>query len=124
MWLSQSDPKAKPEKKLPWYTHFTGGQPIIDTQGTALKALEHVRHHWPDGPLADDAVLQIADYYMRTADYETAAIYYDQLITDHHKSPFFQKAQLAAIDARMKGTWAPNTTALAWRRRANWSSRR
>ncbi len=90
MWLSQSDPKAKPEQKLSWYTHFTGEQPIIDTQGTALKALEHVRHHWADGPLADDAVLQIAEFHMRTADYESAATYYDQLIADHQKSPFFQ----------------------------------
>ncbi|MGZ3379948.1 MAG: tetratricopeptide repeat protein [Isosphaeraceae bacterium] len=107
MWLSQSDPKAKPEQKLPWYTHFTGEQPIIDTQGMALKALEHVRHHWSDGPLADDAVLQIAEFHMRTADYESAATYYDQLIADHQKSPFFQKAQLAAIDARMKAYLGP-----------------
>src|SRR5208337_801042 len=107
MWLSQSDPKAKPEQKLPWYTHFTGEQPIIDTQGTALKALEHVRHHWSDGPLADDAVLQIAEFHMRNADYESAATYYDQLIADHQKSPFFQKAQLAAIDARMKAYLGP-----------------
>jgi len=108
MWLSQSDPKAKPEQKLPWYSHFTGEQPIIDTRGTGLKALEHVRHHWSDGPLADDAVLQIAEYHMNSGDYESAAIYYDQLIADHSKSPFFQKAQLASIDARMKGYMGPD----------------
>ena len=33
MWLSQSDPGAKPEQKLSWFTHFTGEQPIIDTRG-------------------------------------------------------------------------------------------
>jgi outer membrane protein assembly factor BamD (BamD/ComL family) len=108
MWLSQSDPQAKPEQKLPWYTHFTGEQPIIDTRGTGLKALEHVRHHDPAGPLADDSVLQIADYHMKSGDYESAALYYDQLISDHSKSPFFQKAQLAAIDARLKGYMGPD----------------
>jgi len=107
LWLSQDDPDLKPEDKLPWYSRFTGGQPMIDAKGQGLKALEHVRHHNPTGPLADDAVMQIADYHMATTDYETAAIYYDQLISDHPKSPFLQKAQLAAIDARMKGYLGP-----------------
>ncbi len=107
LWLLQADPKVKPEQRLPWYSHFTGEQPLIDTQGTALKALEHVRHHWSEGPLADDALIQIAEYHMNSHDYESAATYYDYLIADHSKSPFFQKAQLAAIDARMKGYLGP-----------------
>ena len=64
IWLAQADPKAKPEQKLPWYARFNGQQPLIDTRGTGLKALEHVRHHDPTGPLADDAVLRIADEHM------------------------------------------------------------
>jgi outer membrane protein assembly factor BamD (BamD/ComL family) len=107
LWLSQGDPKAKPEQALPWYSHFTGGQPLIDTRGTGLKALEHVRHHDPTGPLSDDAVLQIADYHINTKDYESASIYYDQLISDHPHSPFLQKAQLAAIDSRLKAYLGP-----------------
>jgi outer membrane protein assembly factor BamD (BamD/ComL family) len=110
LWLAQGDPKAKPEQRLAWYTHFTGEQPLIDTMGTGLKALEHVRHHDPTGPLSDDAVLQIADHHMNNGDYESAAIYYDQLVSDpaHSKSPFLQKAQLAAIDARIKGYMGPD----------------
>lgn len=108
IWLNQSNPKVKPEEILPWYSRFTGQQPLIDTRGTGLKALEHVRHHDPTGPLADDAVLQIADYHMDSGDYESAALYYDQLVNDHLKSPFLQKAQLAAIDARMKGYMGPD----------------
>jgi outer membrane protein assembly factor BamD (BamD/ComL family) len=106
-WLAQSDPKAKPDEKLAWYTHFTGEQPLLDTQGEALAALEHVRHNDPTGPLADDSVLRIADEHMSKRDYESAALYYDQLSTDHPKSPFLQRAQLAAIDARMKGYLGP-----------------
>jgi outer membrane protein assembly factor BamD (BamD/ComL family) len=110
VWLAQGDPKAKAEQRLPWYTHFTGEQPLIDSTGTGLKALEHVRHHDPTGPLSDDAVLQIADHHMNNGDYESAAIYYDQLVSDpaHSKSPFLQKAQLAAIDARIKGYMGPD----------------
>jgi outer membrane protein assembly factor BamD (BamD/ComL family) len=108
LWLAQHDPKAPPEQKLPWYSRFTGQQPLIDTRGMGLKALEHVRHHDPTGPLADDAVLQIADYHMAAGDYESAALYYDQLISDHPKSPFLQRAQLAAIEARLKAYLGPD----------------
>ena len=80
---------------------------MLDTRGDALQALEHVRHHDPTGPLADDAVLRIADEHMGTKDFESAALYYDQLSTDHPKSPFLQGAQLASIDARIKGYLGP-----------------
>ncbi|MGE3818475.1 MAG: outer membrane protein assembly factor BamD [Isosphaeraceae bacterium] len=107
LWLAQSDPKAPAELKLPWYAPFTGEAPLIDFQGHAIRALDHVRHHNPTGPLADDAVMKVADVYMANQDYESAALYYDQLISDHAKSPFLQRAQLAAIDARMKGYLGP-----------------
>ncbi|MGO9601725.1 MAG: tetratricopeptide repeat protein [Isosphaeraceae bacterium] len=108
LWLAQSDPQAKPQDKLSWFARFTGEQPLLDTRGTALKALEHVRSHDPEGPLADDALLQIADTHMKSTDYESAAIYYDQLISTYDKSPFLQKAQLASIDARLKGYMGPD----------------
>jgi outer membrane protein assembly factor BamD (BamD/ComL family) len=106
-WLALTDDKAKPEQAMPWYARFTGERPLLDTHGTALQALEHVRHHNPSGPLADDAVLRIADEHMNRGNYEEAAIYFDQLVTDHPKSPYLQRAQLAAIDARIKGYLGP-----------------
>lgn len=107
IWMAQGDPKAEDGKKLPWYSRLDGRQPLIDTRGMALKALEHVRHHAPDGPLADDAVMQIAGYHMESGDYETAAIYYDEMISSHPKSPFLHDAHLAAIDSRIKGYLGP-----------------
>jgi outer membrane protein assembly factor BamD (BamD/ComL family) len=106
-WLAQSDPKAPPEAKMPWTAHFDGKEPLVDVQGHAIHTLDLVRHNNPSGPLADQAVMRIADEYMKKNDYETAALYYDQLITDHPKSQFLQRAQLAAIDARMKGYIGP-----------------
>jgi outer membrane protein assembly factor BamD (BamD/ComL family) len=108
IWLAQGDPGAKPEQKLPWYTHFTGEQPVLDASGMALKALEHVRHRRSDGPLADDALMQIADFHMKAADYESAALYYDEMIETHPKSPFAYKAYVGAIDARMKAYLGPD----------------
>jgi outer membrane protein assembly factor BamD (BamD/ComL family) len=107
LWGLQEDPKAPKDKLLPWYRRFDGGLPIIDVSGYALKALEHVRHNDPTGDLADDAAIQIAEYYIRHQDYETAAMYYDQFIVEYAKSPYLQKVQHAAIDARIKGYLGP-----------------
>ena len=64
-------------------------------------------HHDPQGPLADDAALRTADHYHTVGDYETAAVYYDQLLTEHPKSPLRERAQLSSIDAKMKGYIGP-----------------
>ena len=107
VWLAQGDKKAPPETQIPWYRWFEGSRPLLDTHGHAISALEHVRHNHVNGPLADDAVLKIADEHMRAGEYELAGMFYDQLVTDHPKSPHLQRAQLAAIDARMKGYFGP-----------------
>ena len=44
---------------------WKGRHPTVDVSGNALAVLEHVRHHDPLGPLADDAVMQIADYHFK-----------------------------------------------------------
>ena len=107
-WLAGVDPEAKPEQRPKAADRFSGKFPLVDTGGHAIAALEHVRQHDPNGPLADDAVLKIADYHYAHENYEDAAIYYDQLIADHPKSPFLQRAQLASIDAKMKGYLGPD----------------
>jgi outer membrane protein assembly factor BamD (BamD/ComL family) len=110
IWLAQDDPKAPAEKKLPFSAHFDGQLPIIDCNGSGLKALEHVEHNYPDGPLADQAAIEIADFYMKHQDYETAAMYYDQFIQLYapKKSRHLQYAQLSAIDARIKAYQGPD----------------
>jgi hypothetical protein len=40
-------------------------------------------------------------------DFESASIYLEQFMADHHKSPMLRDAQLAAIDARIKGYRGP-----------------
>jgi outer membrane protein assembly factor BamD (BamD/ComL family) len=109
LWLAQTDPKAAADKKLPWTARFDGRLPWIDSQGSGLRALEHVRNNYPDGPMAEQASIEIADFYVKHDDYESAAMYYDQYIDEYtgKKSPHLQYAQLAAIDARMKGYLGP-----------------
>ncbi|WP_435007475.1 outer membrane protein assembly factor BamD [Tundrisphaera lichenicola] len=103
-WLSSEDPKAKP---LPWKARLDGRLPMVDVSSYAIKALDHVRLHDPTGPLADDAALRTADHYHTAGDFETASVYYDQLLTEHPKSPLRERAQLSSIDAKMKGYIGP-----------------
>lgn len=92
---------------LPWHARFRGGLPFVDTGGHAVAALEHVRLNDYKGPLADDAVMAVADHYYRKGDFESAAYHYDQLINDYPKSDLLQRAMLASIDSKMKGYIGP-----------------
>ncbi len=107
-WLEAVDPNAKPEKREKWGDRFNGKLPLVDVTGHAIQVLEHVRHHDPTGPLADDAVMRIADYYYQTGNYEEASMYYDQLINEDAKSPLLHKAQLASIDSKLKSYYGPD----------------
>ena len=104
IWLADEDPKAKP---LPFRARLDGRAPFIDPKGYAIKALENVRIHDSNGPLADYATLRTADHFHAAGDYEQSAIYYDQLLTDYPKSPLRERAQLSAIDAKIKGYIGP-----------------
>jgi outer membrane protein assembly factor BamD (BamD/ComL family) len=106
-WLTALDPKAKPEDQLSLRKKVDGRFPAVDTAGHALAAMEHVRHHDPTGPLADDAVKRIADYHYAREHFEDAAVYYDQLVSEHPKSDFVEKAQLASIDSKLRAYLGP-----------------
>lgn len=101
------DPKNKPAEKFDWKARFLGKVPLLDSEGYAVKALEQVRMHDASGPLSDDACLRLADFHFEKHDYETAAMYYDQLATDHPKSEHVRRAQLSSIDAKLKGYMGP-----------------
>jgi outer membrane protein assembly factor BamD (BamD/ComL family) len=107
-WLAGIDPRTPSEKRPSLGDRWRGTHPTVDTGGNALAVLEHVRHHDPTGPLADDAVLKIADYHLAQKNWDEAAIYYDQLISDHPKSPFLERALLSSVDAKLKGYLGPD----------------
>ena len=109
LWLAQSDPQIPAEKKLPWTARFDGRLPIIDSQGTGIQALEHAQHNDPLGPVSDKAAIEVADFHMKHEDYETASEYYEMFLKEFagRKTSYIQYAQLAAIDARMKGYLGP-----------------
>jgi tetratricopeptide (TPR) repeat protein len=93
LWLEAIDPKAPPEKRERPGDRFNGYLPAIDV----------------GGPLADDAVMKIADFYFEKGNYEEASLYYDQLIEDEHlaRSPLQLTAHLRSIDAKLKAYIGP-----------------
>lgn len=107
IWLALDDPGAKDRQPIPWYGRFDGSRPLIDTGGYAQQALDHVRQHMIEGPLADKAAMQVADRLYRLRDYEGAAAAYNEVITLHPKSQFLQRAYLSSIDSEMKGYVGP-----------------
>jgi outer membrane protein assembly factor BamD (BamD/ComL family) len=89
------------------WSRFRGRLPLVDTGGHAVAALDHVRMNDPTGPLADDAVMSIARYHADRGDYEAAAIHFDQLVSDHPKSPLMHEALTSSIDSKIKGYLGP-----------------
>lgn len=122
IWFKQLDPKTPSNQVIPWYRRFDGTLPIIDTSGYAVKALEHVRHNDPTGDLADDAAMELADFYLNHKDYESASIYYEQFLTDHSKSPLLQQVLHSAIEARMKAYLGPEYDGSTLEKAPSWSS--
>jgi outer membrane protein assembly factor BamD (BamD/ComL family) len=108
IWLAQCDPTTPKEKLLPWYNRFTGTLPVIDTAGSGIKALEHVRMNKSDDPLAERASYEMGNYYMKHHDYESASVYYEEFIHDYTKSPLLEEVQHLAIDARMRAYEGPD----------------
>jgi TolA-binding protein len=104
LWLAQAIPDGPAgQKPLPMGMAQIDGRPhLVNTEELALKALEHVLQNDPTGPLADGASIQIADFYMKKHDYGTAASYYDQVVREYLKSRSRPRAQLAAIEARIR----------------------
>jgi|688.fasta_scaffold33733_2 outer membrane assembly lipoprotein YfiO len=96
-----------PPERIPWYARLSGLLPSLDVRGHAIAALEHVRHHDPTGPLADDATLLLADTYFDAKDYDTASVYYDQFLSDFPKSPMFREAQEKAILTKVNAYIGP-----------------
>ncbi len=107
-FVNAPDPKNKPAEKFDWLARFQGKVPIVDAEGHAVKALEQVRMHDASGPLSDDACLRLADFHFEKHDYEMAAMYYDQISTDHPKSEHKRRAQLSSIDSKLKGYMGPD----------------
>ncbi|MCC7084295.1 MAG: tetratricopeptide repeat protein [Pirellulales bacterium] len=76
-------------------------QPIFDTRGHGINAMDNVRVNDPRGQLADDAIMHAANTYFVAGRYEDADYYYGLLRTDHPKSEFQLDAHLLGLKSKL-----------------------
>lgn len=67
-------------------------RPLFDTKGRALNALKAIWLNDPTGPLADDALMLTASYYLRRGDNIEADRYFEILRDEYPDSPHLEKA--------------------------------
>ncbi len=67
-------------------------RPVFDTKGRARNALKSIWLNDPTGPLADDALMLTASYYMRRENYIEADRYFEILREEYPDSPHLEDA--------------------------------
>ena len=71
---------------------FDKTRPMLDTKGRARNALKSIWLNDPTGPLADDALMLTASYYMRRDNYVEADRYFEILREEYPDSPHLEDA--------------------------------
>ena len=133
VWLEVSDPASKTEIKtvsqsveldpsartnaspgdpsarfglLPNFTDKT--RPFMDTRGRALKALKSIWLNDPTGPLADDALMLTASYYLRRGNNVEADRYFQNLRELYPESPHLEQAFVLGSHAKQMSYQGPH----------------
>jgi len=84
---------------LPNFTDKT--RPWFDTQGRALDSLKAIWLNDPTGPLADDALMLSASYYLKKGDYVEADHLYDLLRKEFPKSRHTENAYVLGAHCKL-----------------------
>lgn len=97
--VEASDPNAKSKsgpsaryRLLPNF--FDKSRPLLDTPGRAQNALRSIWLNDPTGPLADDALMLTASYYLERENYVEADRYLEILRDEYPDSPHLEQAYL------------------------------
>jgi len=94
--------------RVPILPNFTDGKrPMFDTQGRALEALKSIWLNDPTGPLADDALMLSASYYLRKGDYTEADHLYELLRKEFPKSPHVENAYVLGAYVKLMSYQGP-----------------
>ena len=89
------------EKTNAWSLNLTDpSRPKMDPWGAARKAYEQIITRDPTGPLADDAVMALANGLFLRGRYEESVAYYDRLRKEYPKSQHQLQSHLLGMKAR------------------------
>lgn len=95
-------PESRVPYRFPLKPNFTDKtRPLFDTPGRAVQALKSVSLHDIDGPLADDALMTLATYYLRKKDYREADHYFHTIREQCHKSEFIPASYVLGAHASL-----------------------
>lgn len=88
---SKAGPSAK-YRLLPNF--FDKSRPLLDTPGRAQNALKSIWLNDPTGPLADDALMLTASYYLQRENFVEADRYLEILRDEYPDSPHLEQAYI------------------------------
>lgn len=83
-------------------------RPLFDTGGHAINAYDNVRVNDPRGPLADSAIMAVANTYFEKHRYEDADYYYGLVRSDYPKSTYQVQAHLLGLQCKLRKYQGPN----------------
>ena len=82
----------------------TARKPLVDQEGRALEALEHVHTHDVTGPTADKALFWCGYVNFIRGNFNEADHFFSQLVEMHKDSPLRPQAMAFAIQAKNNAT--------------------
>ena len=91
--------KPVPEKAGPGYQLFSQAEKMLQAKSyeKALELFKEYYERFPDGPLADAALMKMASVHATLGDFEQARSIYRRLIDEHPESPFVSDAGFEII---------------------------
>ena len=99
---AESERASDPTLNIPILPNFHDRtRPVFDTRGRALQALKSIWLNDPTGPLADDALMLTASYYLRQSDFVEADRYFQILREEYPQSPHLEHAFMLGSHAKL-----------------------
>lgn len=87
---------------------FDSTRPLFDTSGRARMALKSIWMNDPTGPLADDALMLTASYYLQRDDHLEADTYFEILRSDYPDSPHLEDAFVLGAHVKQMSYQGPH----------------
>jgi len=82
-------------------------RPVFDTQGRALAALKSIWLNDPTGPLADDALMMTASYFLQKGSHIDADRYFQILREEYSESPHLEEAFVLGSHVKLMSYQGP-----------------
>jgi tetratricopeptide (TPR) repeat protein len=107
--LPSEEPPKVPKAEVIFKPNFTDKQkPLFDTAGNGVASLTAVWMNDPTGPLADDAMMLVASYYLRRGNWVEADRYFQMLRETFPNSPHVENAFVLGAHSKLMSYHGPD----------------